>query len=307
MVEIYQHEVRPEVGEETHVYEFIRISKAARPCASTAEGTPPEQVGTDRTCVLPSYSCAGMTAFPDMLDFGPSAPIPYLVLSWRGDDSANRVLKAVPLDVEACYAIAQQSLCALKSLHGIGVIHGDFKPSNVVIRKEDRHVSLVDFGFSERIGCVRQRSVYYTVGYRPPELCHPSTRTDSTRSRLGDVKLSSAHFAWDAFAWGCVLGEIARGKPLYLERNIPSSGLSQSMWDWIQQGEAGQLWRMKCLESWISRNKDFRDRWQVGMTTPLKDYLVGSLHPRPEQRSTFWNRIEPQTCFLCEDSSSKHL
>ena len=147
-MKIYQHEVRQEVEQDKHIYEFIRISKAARPCASTAEETPPEQVGTDRTCVLPSYSCAGMTAFPDMLDSGLSAPIPYLVLSWCGDDSANRVLKAVPLDVEACNAIARQSLCALKCLHGVGVIHGDFKPSNVVIRKEDRHGSLVDFGLS---------------------------------------------------------------------------------------------------------------------------------------------------------------
>ena len=73
------------------------------------------------------------------------------------------------------------------------------------------------------------------------------------------------------------------------------------MIDWMQQDHVGKVWRMKCLDSWVSRNHGFRDRWQVGMATPLKDYLVGALDPRPEQRSYCWTRIEPRTGLVCED------
>jgi len=58
----------------------------------------------------------------------------------------------------------------VKYLHDRRIIHGDIKPANILIFKEDKKyvAKITDFSLS-RIGKDRVEGVAYTLGYRPPE------------------------------------------------------------------------------------------------------------------------------------------
>lgn len=74
-------------------------------------------------------------------------------------------------------------------LHGIGVIHGDLKPENLMLSSEnssDAVIKVVDFGISEVIDpeslffdAEEKRSVANTPGYSPPEVVDKRKRNKS--------------------------------------------------------------------------------------------------------------------------------
>lgn len=74
---------------------------------------------------------------------------------------------------------AGQLLSALEHLHKLGIVHGDLKPSNVMVDNEDR-VRLIDLGVASRIGDP-VTGFRGTLGYAAPELLSgrpPSPATD---------------------------------------------------------------------------------------------------------------------------------
>ena len=90
--------------------------------------------------------------------------------------------------------IAQQLFLGLRDCHSRGIIHGDVKPSNVLIEDKTYAVKLIDFGhaqfylpkhtYSTRLG---------TVGFRAPELL---------------LEYSHVHYAIDMWSAGCVILEL---------------------------------------------------------------------------------------------------
>lgn len=100
---------------------------------------------------------------------------------------------------------------ALAHCHGRGVLHGDIKPSNLMLG--DEGLRLFDFGLSRAVQGLlpglprlnRQRFKAWTPGYAAPEL-------------LDGEPLSAAA---DLFAAACVIHELAGGKHPY--RRLPST------------------------------------------------------------------------------------
>ncbi len=90
--------------------------------------------------------------------------------------------------------VGKQVLAALSAVHDAGFIHGDIKPDNVLLAKDDR-VVVIDFGTS-RDADELQRTITtlaYTVDYAPPELM------DRARTATGGP--------WsDLYSWALTVG-----------------------------------------------------------------------------------------------------
>jgi serine/threonine protein kinase len=76
-----------------------------------------------------------------------------------------------PTEERAVRYTAASLLCGLQDCNGVGLVHGDIKPQNVVI-DDDGFVKLIDFGFSRFLG---QQSAHKvrpvgTPAYMAPEV-----------------------------------------------------------------------------------------------------------------------------------------
>ena len=109
-----------------------------------------------------------------------------------------------PLVARATFQLAS----ALAHLHGMGVVHGDLKPANVLLRdivdvKDEAkaasmlHLKLCDFGFACKCDDKKLRCYCGTPAYLAPEVATP---TDAHRGYHGKPV--------DMWALGCVLYEM---------------------------------------------------------------------------------------------------
>jgi len=73
----------------------------------------------------------------------------YLALEYLPESAAS-LLERRPggLELDAALAIAQQCADALAAAHRAGVIHGDIKPSNILLSDDGRQAKLGDFGLA---------------------------------------------------------------------------------------------------------------------------------------------------------------
>ncbi|MFB6849497.1 serine/threonine-protein kinase [Streptomyces sp. NPDC056373] len=74
--------------------------------------------------------------------------------------------KEGPTHPEAALVVLKGSLRGLAAAHGVGVVHRDFKPENVLVDWDGR-TKLVDFGISARTG--DRHNLCGTWAYMPPE------------------------------------------------------------------------------------------------------------------------------------------
>lgn len=101
-------------------------------------------------------------------------------------------LKAEPVSVppEQLFPFANQLLDAVEAVHAAGLIHGDIKPSNIIVRPSGAPV-LVDFGTARHVDQLVQRgmtTVAFTAGFAPPELV--------VSNRAAEVGPASDLYSW---------------------------------------------------------------------------------------------------------------
>ncbi|MGQ9927779.1 MAG: protein kinase domain-containing protein [Chloroflexaceae bacterium] len=105
---------------------------------------------------------------------GDRCSVPYLALAFEPGPTLARVLRqrrGRPLDPTLAAHIAHQTAQALHHLHTHGIIHHDVKPGNIMLRptRGIADVALIDLGAAESLRAPRQRSIYGTRRYLPPE------------------------------------------------------------------------------------------------------------------------------------------
>jgi serine/threonine protein kinase len=105
----------------------------------------------------------------------------YVVMPWlNGATLEQRLRSGEQFDLPEVLWIARQTAEALDALHQTGWMHGDVKPSNIMISPEG-HVTLLDLGFARRSdenGSAVDRCVLGTFHYIAPEFLTSALRAD---------------------------------------------------------------------------------------------------------------------------------
>jgi serine/threonine protein kinase len=123
----------------------------------------------------------------------------------EGDDL--RTICGKPLPADGIVEIALQIARALAAAHGAGLIHGDIKPENILLRR-DGYLKIVDFGLARPVVELTEwQPTGGTPRYMPPEQAR-----GEPASQAGDI-----------FSFGLVLYEIATGRHAFAAETVQGS------------------------------------------------------------------------------------
>ncbi len=95
----------------------------------------------------------------------------YIVMEYiEGENLAEQVARKGRMSWEQAWPLMKPIGEALRTFHGMGMVHRDISPDNIMIRREDGQSVLLDFGAaSEKIDASEQRDKLLKDGYAAPE------------------------------------------------------------------------------------------------------------------------------------------
>ncbi len=135
-----------------------------------------------------------------LYDLGSDNGSPYLVYAYIDGETVAQLLKrAGPLSMANAARIVADVLDALANAHGLGIIHLDIKPANVMISSTGQHL-VMDFGIARSISQVPNESGGITG---TPQYMAPET-----------ISAKGAEFRSDIFSAGMMLYEMVTGSPV---------------------------------------------------------------------------------------------
>ncbi len=105
---------------------------------------------------------------------------PFLAMELIIGKTVSELVADGPLVYSQLHSIAAQMTSALKFSHELDIIHGDIKPSNIMVQ-QNGIAKLSDFGMARRASDTEKRSVGGTPNYLAPELLvgeSPSIQSD---------------------------------------------------------------------------------------------------------------------------------
>lgn len=136
-----------------------------------------------------------------IFDSGTEGSLAYLVMELLpGKPLAQMVRESGPLPIPAAIRIGEQVAKALQATHGIGVVHRDVKPANIMIHGDA--VTLLDFGIAQvtldaEATVTVASSTVGTAAYMSPEQAQGQRATPAS----------------DVYALGAVLMVMLTGQP----------------------------------------------------------------------------------------------
>jgi tRNA A-37 threonylcarbamoyl transferase component Bud32 len=131
-----------------------------------------------------------------------------VAMEWIAGGTLRERLRQHPgLPTAELRATARSLLGALGHVHGAGIVHGDLKPSNLLLRAPG-NVVLADFGSAELTGGPRAAG---TPLYFAPEQFHGAPSSPAT----------------DLYAVGAILWEAATGRPLRSHADLMRGGATE--------------------------------------------------------------------------------
>ena len=172
------------------------------------------------------------SSFLDMLAMCSSPGMSWMAMPYVPTGSVKHALDVRPdevSDATSAWCIAAQLAQGLAHLHGVGYLHLDLKPGNLLWQPFLQELKIVDFGMSEKIGMPDKANgipfdymEYGTPAYRAPELFF----RDATLCPAGMVRAAFTK-AVDYWAFGCVMYEVCTRKMRFLSGSI---GIQTYLW-----------------------------------------------------------------------------
>jgi mitogen-activated protein kinase 1/3 len=128
----------------------------------------------------------------------------YLVMEYMQSDLYRIVYSDNELSEDHIAYVIYQILCGLKYMHSAKVLHRDLKPGNILINA-DCNVKICDLGLARGLDAIEDESAELTEyvvtrWYRAPEVM---------------VSAQSYGYGVDAWAVGCIMGELFNREPLF--------------------------------------------------------------------------------------------
>jgi eukaryotic-like serine/threonine-protein kinase len=143
-------------------------------------------------------------------DFGDSDGIKFITMEFvEGEDLRSLILKNNKFPPKDAVEVIQQVCRALEAAHGVGVIHRDLKPQNVMRDKTGR-ILVMDFGMARTLegdGMTQSGALVGTMEYMSPE-----------QALAKDLDQRS-----DLFAVGLIFYELLTGKMPYKAESAVAS------------------------------------------------------------------------------------
>lgn len=187
---------------------------------------------------------------------------PFLAMELVNGRPLSQSIAERELGFDEIVSVALDITQALEFSYQLDIIHGDIKPSNVLITKNGT-AKLSDFGMARRASNNEQKTVGGTPSYIAPEILHgekPSVQTD-------------------IYALGVTLFEMTFGK-------LPRTLTGRSIQRWIEIHDSAEI---AFPTAWPSR---FPDQWKSILSKMLaKD--PDQRHPSYQELLTDLKRIEP--------------
>ncbi len=114
-----------------------------------------------------------------------------------------------PMSVEECLTILSGIAAGLDAVHGAGLVHGDIKPSNVLI-DTTKQIKLTDFGLRAMLQEVLPGNVVGTPCYLAPECIAAASTMEDRQSSLSAES--------DIYSFAVMAFEMMAGQPPFLYR-----------------------------------------------------------------------------------------
>jgi serine/threonine-protein kinase len=142
----------------------------------------------------------------------------YLIMELLEGESLASRLERGPLPADQAIDIARQIASVLDATHRQGVIHRDLKPDNIYLVHDDERASgervkILDFGIAKLAGGTMANSPKTSGTMGTPAYMAPEQWTDS----------SQVDWRADAYSLGCVIFEMACGRPPFVVASIPEA------------------------------------------------------------------------------------
>jgi serine/threonine-protein kinase len=191
----------------------------------------PEYRQSEECCsrFLREARAAGVLSHPGIVtihDVGESEGDPYIAMELLDGEPLDDLLKRTgPFGAEHLLSIGLQLVEALAYAHGLGVVHRDVKPSNVMISRDGRSAKLLDFGIARVVEA------------------HPTLDGENLKTQVGQVIGTPRYMSpeqaqgmpldgrSDLFSLGVVLYEMATGVAAFPATTAATLALQITMSD----------------------------------------------------------------------------
>jgi serine/threonine-protein kinase len=142
----------------------------------------------------------------------------YLIMELLEGESLAGRLERGALPVDQLLDVARQIASVLEATHRQGVIHRDLKPDNIYLVHDDERASgervkVLDFGIAKLSGTMSAASPKTSGTMGTPAYMAPEQWSDS----------SQVDWRADAYSLGCVMFEMACGRPPFIAATIPEA------------------------------------------------------------------------------------